>query len=59
MKNIRDYISDKSKTLVQARIDTTLVEQVREVMSRENLTWTELLSACFKKFLDENKKEAL
>lgn len=54
-KNIRDYLPRKTTELqpVQARLPKDLVDQVKAIMDREDLTWGEVLTACLTKFIEE------
>lgn len=53
-KSIRDYLPKKQQiTLVQARVATSVVGPVKEYMDKNDMGWSELITACLKKFMDE------
>lgn len=55
---IKDYLPTKVNTvLIQARVSQELVEKVRQFMFKNNLSWSDLVTACFKKLVAETEKE--
>jgi len=57
MKSVTDYLPLKSKDqiMVQGRVPAQIWKQVKDVMSRENLSWAAVLTASLRRFLDEVK----
>jgi hypothetical protein len=57
--SIQDYLPKKSvhltteTTVVQARVPLFVVEEVREQMEKENLSWADVMTASLFQFLDE------
>lgn len=43
----------KKKTLVQVKIDDDLYKSVKDIMKSKNMTWTQLITACLKFFVDD------
>lgn len=59
-KPIQEYLPKRShmeKTMIQGRVDTPLVKEVRKILEKENLTWSDVLTACLKSFVDSNGKD--
>ncbi len=40
---------------LHTKIDKNLSDQVNEIREKENLSWSDLIEACLKKFVDEVK----
>lgn len=54
MKNIKDYLKNKETVLIQTKINSDLHEEINNYRESLQITWKELLEACFKKVLDES-----
>lgn len=56
-KTIDDYLPKKEQTtvLIQAKISPDLHLKTKEQMSKDNITWNDLLVASLKRYLDERK----
>lgn len=54
-KSIQDYLPIKSKrmVMVNARVPVEVVDQIRRILEKENLSWTDVITACLRHFLDE------
>jgi hypothetical protein len=59
MSKITDYLPVKAKTqtLVQARVPSELVGEIKKLMERENLSWTDVMTACLRQLLEEKKRK--
>lgn len=56
-KSIKDYLPRKQQnTLIQARIPKDLADRVKPLMDKNDLSWSDFVVACVKKFIDENQK---
>ncbi len=56
-KKISDYLPSKEKVEtvnVQGQVSKDLVEQVKKIMKKRNVTWNELLDACLRHYSDES-----
>ncbi len=53
-KSIRDYLPSKDVVMVSGRVNKELVDQVKAIMERDNLSMVEVLKACFMKLVDED-----
>ena len=53
-KSIRDYLPSKDVVMVSGRVNKELVDQVKAIMERDNLSMVEILKACFMKLVDED-----
>lgn len=55
--NIIDLIPSKNTrwTLIQARIPTELVEEIRPIMKKNKVTWNTLISASLRRYKFEKK----
>lgn len=55
-KSIRDYLPcrvKQKKTMVQARVNTPIVSQVKTIMRDEDLSWADVVTACLSHFVDD------
>lgn len=58
-KTIQEYLPVKAKCektsqrMVQGRVPSEVVIEVKKIMKSENLSWTDVLTACLRCFLDE------
>lgn len=55
-KSIQDYLperTDYETVMVQGRVSTQIVNEVKKIMKQDNLAWTDILTACLRHFLDE------
>lgn len=41
--------------MIQARVPIEIAQQIRVIMIREKLKWSEVLTACLRAFIDERK----
>ena len=58
-KTIRDMLPEKEQTsLVQAKIKQDIFERVKTQMVKDKITWKDLLTASFKRYLDESAKRS-
>ena len=56
--SIRKHLPDRSKdayTSLQVKMETSVVEEVRAFMKLDGILWNDLLTACFKKYLEESR----
>lgn len=55
-KTIREMIPKRKEYYnLHTKIDKNLSDQVNEIREKENLSWSDLIEACLKKFVDEVK----
>lgn len=56
MKNIKDFLpqnkSLKTQT-VQGQVDASLVRDVKKIMAKNNLRWSEILTAALRRVKEE------
>ena len=54
--SIRKHLPPKDayKSL-QVKMETTVVEEVKTFMKLDGISWNDLLTACFKKYLEESR----
>lgn len=59
MKTIRDYLPSgpKKDTMIQGRVPEHVAELTRLIMERQQLNWSDVLTACLQKFNDEEDEE--
>jgi hypothetical protein len=59
--SIRRYLPPKGRAAgyvnLQVKMETSIVEEVRSRMRADGVSWNELLTACFRAYLDESKKQ--
>ncbi len=58
--SIRKHLPPRSKdayTSLQVKMETSVVEEVRSFMKADGISWNDLLTACFKKYLEESRAE--
>lgn len=56
--SIRKHLPPRSKdayTSLQVKMETSVVEEVRAFMKLDGVLWNDLLTACFKKYLEESR----
>ncbi len=54
MAKLSDFFKkDSQKRLVQVRLELSLFEKTKEKLNEKNLSWTDLLEAACKMFLEE------
>ena len=56
--SIRKHLPPRSKdayTSLQVKMETSVVEEVRAFMKLDGILWNDLLTACFKKYLEESR----
>lgn len=57
-KPIQEYLPKKKELyLVQARIPKELAEKVTSFMEKNDLSWSDVVKACFEKLVDENPQK--
>lgn len=57
-KEIRDFLphsKPREVSLVQGRVDSSLVKDIRKIMKKHGLKWSEIITACLKKMKEEMK----
>lgn len=56
-KMIQEYLPVKYKhfTMLGMRVPTEIMEEVKAIMKVEKLSWSEVITACLRQFLDEKK----
>ncbi len=55
---IYDLITHKTgRRMLQAKVDTQLYEQAREIAIHMGVGWTQVIEACLKKLIEEFKRE--
>lgn len=58
MKQFNEYLPKRFDTaLIQGRVPKELLIPIRAIMTKHNLSWSELLTACFRKLIDETGKK--
>jgi enoyl reductase-like protein len=56
-RGIRDFLGKtEGTTFIQARIEISLAEQVKEILARENISWAKFFRACCVRFIAETEK---
>ena len=50
-----DHSKERQLTLIQARVDTELVNKVNRIREARNITWTELIAAMLQAVVDDQK----
>ena len=56
-KGIRQFLNKtENTTFIQARIEISLAEQVKEILSRENISWADFFRACCERFVRETER---
>ena len=56
--SIRKHLPSRSKdtyTSLQVKMETSVVEEVRAFMKLDGVLWNDLLTACFKKYIEESR----
>lgn len=58
-KTIQDYLPHKEHyTFIQGRVPSEITKEAKQIMEKNNLSWSDVLTACIKKFIDEmNRKK--
>lgn len=57
-KQISQYFEKpRNIKLIQARIDSDLLEEIRKLKSQDNVSWDELIMACFRRYRDERQRD--
>lgn len=60
--SIRGHLPPKGRdgyVNIQVKMETSIVEEVRVCMKADGVSWNELLTACFRAYLEESKKAIL
>ena len=60
--SIRGHFPPKEQegfTNLQVKMETSLVEEVKACMKVDGISWNDLLTACFKAYLDESKEQSV
>lgn len=57
MSNIQSYLPKKVKKTsnVQGRVPEEVYVEAKKIMDRENLNWSDVLTACLRHLIDEKK----
>lgn len=55
MKPLLAYLpqAEQSTVLIQGRVDANTVDKAKIIMRARSLTWSQVLDACLKHFVDE------
>ena len=56
-KRLTDYMIKKETDyhMIQAKLERSLVETAKAQLTKDGLTWADLLRAALKKYIDESK----
>lgn len=58
--SIRRHLPPKGRAgyvNLQVKMETSIVEEVRVCMKADEISWNELLTACFRAYLEESRKQ--
>lgn len=56
--SIRKHLPPRTKdgyTSLQVKMETAVVDEVKSFMKIDGISWNDLLTACFKKYLEESR----